>query len=120
MKYLLLLVLASTASVAEARSWQADYPSCTVHRQQQSKSGTGRGANQAHIQMRANILQADLATASKAQRISKQRSKLLWNRVDAIRNASNTSNAKRGYIGAVEKASFDRKLDEIALQLCRR
>lgn len=119
MKYLIPLVFALTATASEARSWQRDYPSCNVTQQRHLKSGSGKTAMQDHISMRANMLQADIGTASKARPIPKQTSQRLWNRVDAIRKASDRLAAKQGFLSAAERASYDRQLDAIALQLCK-
>ena len=119
MKYLIPLFFALTATAAEARSWQNDYPSCNVTQQRHLKSGPGKTAMQDHITMRTNILQADIGTASKARPMTRQQSQRLWNRVDAIRKASDRLAAKQGFLSAAERASYDRQLDAIALQLCK-
>lgn len=119
MKYLIPLVLALMATSAEARSWQSDYPSCNVTQQRHLKSGSAKTAMKDHISMRANILQADIGTASKARPITKQQSQRLWNRVDAIRKASDRLAARQGFLSAAERASYDRQLDTVALQLCK-
>lgn len=119
MRYLIPLAFALIATAAEARSWQNDYPSCNVTEQRHLKSGSGKTMMQDHISMRVKILQADIATAGKARPISKQQSQRLWNRVDAIGKASDRLAAKQGFLSAAERASYDRQLDAIALQLCK-
>lgn len=119
MKYLIPLVFALTATAAEARSWQDDYPSCNVTQQRHLRTGSGKTTMQDHVSMRANILQSDIGTAGKARPITKEQSQRLWNRVDVIRRASDRLVARQGFLSAAERASYDRQLDAIALQLCR-
>jgi hypothetical protein len=118
-KYLIPLAFALTATAAEARSWQNDYPSCNVTQQRHLNGSSGKTAMQDHISMRANILQADIGTASKARPITRRQSQRLWSRVDAVRKASHRLAIKQGFLSAAERASYDRQLDVIALQLCK-
>jgi transposase len=60
-----------------------------------ARLGVDRGPGQAHIALRADILQADT----------------LWQRVERVRHGS---------LSAAERASYDRALDAVATRLCRR
>lgn len=122
MKALLLIMVTITATGAEARRWQRDYPSCNLAQQRGLESTTGGGikdARQAHISMRANILQADIGSASKARPISKEFAERLWMRVDTVREATRMTVSKLGRLSVADRSRYDRQLDAIARQLCR-
>ncbi|BCA63283.1 hypothetical protein HMP09_2517 [Sphingomonas sp. HMP9] len=117
------VMIASVAgAAAHAQTPQQDYPSCNrtdQHAVAGQRGGSITDARQAHISVRANILQADIGTARKARRITERQSAQLWQRVDKIRRATDRFVAKQGFLSAAERASYDRELDAIALQICR-
>ncbi|WP_076070594.1 hypothetical protein [Sphingomonas montana] len=118
MKYLLSIAFVIVSTAADARSWQSDYPSCNV-RQQREVQESGRNRLRDHIATRANVLQADISTASKARPIPAKTLRHLWSRVDQIRKASDRTAAKQGFLSAAERTTYDRRLDAVAGQLCR-
>ncbi len=123
-KIFLLPVMLATLAAAplSARSWQQDYPSCNLTQQRALKAPTGstiRDLRQAHIAMRADILQADIGTARKARRLSQAEAQTLWNVVARIHRDANRFVAKQGFLSAGETASYDRALDGMAMRVCR-
>lgn len=122
MKSLMFVVLSVCASAAAAQTPRQDYPSCNRTEQHAVKGELGgsiKDPRQAHISVRANILQADIGTARKARRISERQGMQLWRRVDRVRRATDRFVAKQGFLSAAERTSYDRELDAIALQICR-
>ncbi|WP_233499571.1 MULTISPECIES: hypothetical protein [unclassified Pantoea] len=74
---------------------------------------------QAHISVRANILQADIGTARKARVLTQLRADKLWQRVEVVRRDTDRLVQKQGFLSAAERASYDRELDDVAAVLCR-
>ena len=74
---------------------------------------------QAHVSVRANILQADIGTARKARALTQLGADKLWQRVEAVRRDTDRLVQKQGFLSAAERASYDRELDDVAAVLCR-
>ncbi len=121
--FILPIMLATLAAVPlPAQSLRQDYPSCDLTQQRALKAPTGgtiRDPRQAHIAMRANILQADISTARKARRLSQAEAQTLWNMVAGIHRDANRFVAKQGFLSAGETASYDRALDGVAMRVCQ-
>ncbi len=116
----LLATLAGTS--ASAQSMRRDYPSCNLaqqHRLRAATGGTIRDNRQAHIAMRANILQADIGNARRARRLTQPQAQTLWKEVDRVRRDADRFVANQGFLSAGEAASHDRALDMVAMRLCR-
>ena len=123
-KALLLPIMLTTLAAVplSARSLRRDYPSCDLTQQRALKGpvgGTIRDPRQAHIAMRADILQADIGTARKAHRLSQNEAQSLWNAVARVRHDATRFVAKQGFLSAGETASYDRGLDGVAMRVCR-
>ncbi|WP_267432807.1 hypothetical protein [Sphingomonas sp. GM_Shp_1] len=122
-KAILLTLLATLVGTnASAQSMRRDYPSCNLAQQHHLHAATGgaiRDSRQAHLSMRANILQADIGNARKARRLTQPQARTLWNEVDRIRRDADRFVAKQGFLSAGEAASYDRALDVVAMRLCR-
>lgn len=120
---ILSTLLATFAAIpASAQPMRRDYPSCNLAQQRRLRAPTGgaiRDRLQAHIAMRANILQADISTARKARRLTQPQAQGLWNQVDRIRRDADGFVAKQGFLSGGELASYDRSLDMVAMKLCR-
>ena len=119
---ILILAITGMGAGAQARLPMSDYPSCDLRAQHALKSTTGGAitdARQAHIGMRTNILQADIGTARKARRLSETQTETLWARAEAVRKTANGVVAKRGFLSAAQRKSYDRMLDSIAIRACR-
>lgn len=122
MKILIAVALLSTAANADAQASAPQYPSCDLKEQRALKSRVGGSitdSRQAHISMRANILEADLSTARKARYLTQARTDRLYERVEAVRNGADRYTKKQGFLSAGEVASLDRELDAVAMQFCR-
>lgn len=119
----LATLLATMATLpVSAQSMRRDYPSCDMVEQHRLRAPTGgaiRDSRQAHIAMRANILQADIGNARKARRLSQAEAQALWQRVERVRGDTNRFVAKQGFLSAGETASYDRALDMVAARVCR-
>ncbi|CAM3527786.1 hypothetical protein [Paracidovorax anthurii] len=116
------LALALAATGAAAQDPRHDYPSCDLPAQRNLTGQTGGTITdplQAHISVRANILQADIGTARKARRISERQAERLWHRVDKVRKDTDRFVRQQGFLSAAERASYDRALDAVALKICR-
>lgn len=121
MKVLVAAALVFVAADASAQASQ-QYPSCNLQAQRALRGDTGGSITdprQAHISMRANILQADLSTARKARHLTQAAANRLYNRVEAVRTGANGYTKKQGFLSAAEVASYDRELDAVAMQVCR-
>jgi hypothetical protein len=108
------LALALAATGAGTQIPARDYPSCDLRAQHAlvgAPGGSIRDRGQAHVALRANILQADIGNARKARRLTQQQADTLWQRVERVRHGS---------LSAAERASYDRALDAVATRLCRR
>ncbi|WP_312491335.1 hypothetical protein [Sphingomonas sp.] len=115
-------LIALAAGAADARPVRQDYPSCNLaqqHRVRGQVGGSNRDVRQAHISMRANILQADISTARKARRLSQAQAQKLGQQVERIRRDTNAAVKSQGFLSAGERASYDRALDMVATAICR-
>lgn len=115
---LALLTALAAADVAAA----ADYPSCDLTAQRAIEGeigGTVTDPRQAHISVRANVLQADIGTARKARTLSRGEARHLWKRVDKVRKDTDTFTRQQGFLSAAERASYDRELDAVAGEICK-
>jgi hypothetical protein len=121
-KILCFIVLAFGLSSAHAQEPSANaYPSCNLAEQRSlagDLSGTIRDPGQAHISMRANILQADISTARKARRVSQPTADQLWKEVQRVRADADVFTRKQGFLSAAERATYDRQLDTVAARIC--
>ena len=121
---LLLLPLALGACTKEQdRPNDLGLPSCDLAQQRGlpgELGGSITDPRQAHISMRANVLQADVSTARIAQRISQEQATTFSTRIAQVRSQSDALVQQQGFLSAAERASFDREFDGIAEQLCRR
>ena len=121
----LLLMTLATAMAAlpvSARPMGRDYPSCDLAQQHRLRAPTGgkvRDPRQAHVAMRANILEADIGNARKARRLSQAEAQALWHDVEQVRRDADRFVARQGFLSAGETASHDRALDRVAVRLCR-
>lgn len=122
MKVLIAVALLSTAVNANAQASAPQYPSCDLKVQRALQSNIGgsiKDPRQAHISMRANILEADLSTARKARHLSQAKTDALYKRVQVARNGANKYTKEQGFLSAAEVTSYDRELDAVAMQLCK-
>lgn len=120
MKVLVAAALVFVAADARAQT-SPQYPSCNLQAQRALRGDTGGSITdprQAHVSMRANILQADLSTARKARRLTQAATDRLYKRVEAVRAGANGYTKKQGFLSAGEVASYDRELDAVAMQVC--
>ena len=116
------LLLLAAGQVVAAPSLTQAYPSCDTKAQRHAGGDTGGSIHdplQAHISMRANVLQADISNARKARYLSDAQSQQLWQVVDRIRKDAAGYVKTQGFLSAAERASYDRELDDIAGRLCR-
>jgi hypothetical protein len=117
-----LLSLGVSQASAQSTSVRRDYPSCNLAQQHRVRGQTGgsiRDIRQAHISMRANILEADIGNARKARRLAQPQAQKLWQRVEQVRRDTDAAVAKQGLLSAGEVASYDRALDMVATAICR-
>ncbi len=126
MKYLLIAALALGCGPIRAQApspaTSPDYPSCDLSQQVALKADTGGSMTdprQAHVSMRANILQADISTARKARLLGEDKALRMWQQVDAIRHQSDDLVKRQGFLSAAEVTSEDRALNAVALQMCK-
>ena len=118
----LFLAIYLLASPVGAQTIRTDYPACDLMAQHELVGTVGAeimDPQQAHIAERANILQADIGTARRARRISQRLADRLWRKVEAVRTNTNPLKRNQTFLGAAERASYDRQLDSIAGTLCR-
>ncbi|MEH3121599.1 MAG: hypothetical protein PGN16_06395 [Sphingomonas phyllosphaerae] len=123
MKVLIATAMVLSASAANAQASAQAYPSCDLKAQRALKGEVGgliKDPRQAHVSVRANILEADLSTARKARRLTQAATDQLYRRVEAVRTGTNRYTKAQGFLSAGELASFDRELDAIAMDVCRR
>ncbi|MGG6100093.1 hypothetical protein QNH99_07155 [Pantoea allii] len=117
--YAMLYLIAFSTFAASAAP---DYPGCdlnTQHDVQGNVGGAITDPRQAHISVRANILQADIGTARKARLLTQPQAEKMWRQVEQVRKDTNQFVKKQGFLSAGERASYDRALDRVASQLCR-
>ena len=118
----LTLLATLAATTASAQPMRRDYPSCNLTQQHRLRAPTGgaiRDPRQAHLSMRANILQADIGTARKARRLTQRQAQKLWNEVERVRRDANRFVVKQGFLSAGEAASYERAFDMVATRICR-
>ncbi len=123
MKVLIAAALVVSAANVHAQASVSDYPSCDLKGQHALKGDLGGSITdprQAHISVRANILEADLGTARKARQLTQSATDMLYKRVEAVRAGADRFTKRQGFLSAGEVASYDRELDAVAMQLCRR
>lgn len=117
--YCLMLYLIPFMTVAAPAA--PDYPGCDLNAQHQLRGEPGGSmpdVRQAHISMRANVLEADIGNARKARRLTASKAAALWQAVAQVRKDSDQLVKKQGFLSAAERASYDRALDRVASQLC--
>lgn len=123
MKLLVAAVLALTATGVNAQTLAGQYPSCNLKAQHALKGRLGgaiKDPRQAHISMRANVLEADLGNARTARRLTQPATDRLYKQVETVRNGADLYTKKQGFLSAGEVASYDRELDAVAMQVCHR
>lgn len=116
------LAVALGTTAADARLPQQAYPSCDLPAQHRVTGPTGgriRDRGQAHVAIRANILEADLGTARTARRLTREQTDSLYQRVERVRAATDAFVHRQGFLSIGERVSQDRELDSVALRLCR-
>lgn len=122
MKLIIFSGLILGLSSAHAQTRSDAFPSCNLGEQHSlvgELGGTIKDPGQAHISMRANILQADISTARKARRLSQPTADRLWKDVQRVRANTDAFAQKQDFLSAAERASYERKLDAVAAQICR-
>lgn len=122
MTFLIPAMLAFSVASANAQAPKPAYPGCDMPAQHVLKGTTGgslKEAMQAHIVGRIGILQADIRTARKAGRLTRTKAAALLKRTTAVQRDVHGFVVKQGFLSAAERASYDRELDGIAMQLCR-
>lgn len=123
MKVFVAAVLISSAVGANAQTRTQQLPSCDLKAQHLIKGEMGAGIKdprQAHLSMRANILEADLSTAKKGGQLTQSRANQFYKRVETVRAGADRYTKQQGFLSAAETASYDRALDAIAVQACHR
>lgn len=123
MKVLVAAALALTAAGVDAQIPTQQYPSCDLKAQHAVKGEIGGSITdlrQAHVSVRANVLQADLGSARKARRLTQADTDRLYKRVQAVRTGADRYTKKQGFLSAGEVASYDRELDAVAMRICHR
>ncbi len=122
MKALIAVAIVLTAAGADAQTLLQQFPSCDLRAQRALKGEMGgaiKDPRQAHILMRADIVQADLGNAAKAGRITRTAGNGLFKRVQTVRTGADRYTGKQGFLSAAEAASYDRSLDDVAMRICR-
>ncbi|RMT84529.1 hypothetical protein [Pseudomonas viridiflava] len=76
--------------------------------------------SQAHISTRASVLQADIGSLYRAGHLPQKQAGQMYNRIEKIRSDSADLVKAQGFLSAGERASYDRELDAIADNLCKR
>ncbi|MEX5540622.1 hypothetical protein [Pseudomonas poae] len=115
----MLLVLTLNVQAAQTG---VDLPSCDLTKQRAlvvQIGGQVKDVKQAHISMRTNVLNADISTARKSRKITKNEASGMIERVSRVRKQTENLVAKQGVLSAADKADLDRELDSVANQLCR-
>ncbi len=121
MKLPLVIGLATLGLGAVAGEHAEALPSCNLPQQQEvvgQPGGEISDPRQAHVFMRANILQADIGSARKARRITQDQADQLWQRVEHVRGETLVFAKRQGFLSAAQRASHDREFDAIARQIC--
>lgn len=115
-RYLAAAALLLSASPAFAFQAQGG---CNLDQQHAIKGQVGgqiKNAAQAHVSMRANMLQADLSNAAKAQALPQKDANAYAREVNQIRQSA--LDQKDGVSPAYLKA-YDRELDGITTYVCQ-
>lgn len=118
-----MTILVALALVASGAQAQTPFPSCDLTAQHALKGEMGGAITdprQAHISMRANILQADLGNAKKAGRLTQADAQRLFAKVAAVKTGADRYTRRQGFLSAAEVASYDRALDAVAMRICHR
>lgn len=113
------LVFSLNAVAAQQR---VDLPSCDIQGQREVGGETAvkiSDPRQAHISVRANVLSADIGTSRKARNITQVEADSMIARVESTRSRADRLVTEKGFLSAAERASFDRDLGAIAIQLCK-
>ncbi|CAH2810030.1 MAG: hypothetical protein CPDRYMAC_7041 [uncultured Paraburkholderia sp.] len=113
MKWICCATLMTVVVNVMALPAAADYSSCQFdaqHKVTGELGGTIKDVRQAHLSVRANVLQADIGMARKARRLSEKQADALWKRVDRVRYNADGWVAKQGFLGAGKRATYDRDL----------
>lgn len=116
---LLLCLLLPLMALATA----PDYPGCDLnvqHPLMAAPVGSMTDVREAHIVMRADVLQADIGNARKARQLTQPEARALWQDIAQVRKDSARWVKVQGFLSAAERASYDRALDRVAVQLCKR
>lgn len=111
------------AAGVDAQTMAQRYPSCDLKAQRTVKGDIGGSITdprQAHISVRANVLQADLSSARKARRLTQADTDRLYKRVQTVRSGADRYTKKQGFLSAGEVASYDSELDAVAARICHR
>lgn len=122
MKYKIVALLTALSLNAVAAQKTFELPSCDVQGQRAVAGEVGgqiSDIRQAHISVRANVLNADISTTLKARKITEVEAERMFNRIEMIRQQNDRFVEQQGFLSAAEKASFDREFDAIAMQLCK-
>lgn len=118
----LAFFLFATPCVCGATLTAPEYPGCDIKNQRLLRAEMGGAISdprQAHISVRANILQADISNARKARHLTQPEADKLWQRVDVVRGNTDSFVQTQGFLSAGERASYDRELDDVAKALCK-
>lgn len=122
MKLLIAGLIILVCGQAVAASLTQAFPSCDINEQRNVKADNNSSTGdtpEAHITMRINVLQADISTARKARHLTQSQADIMWQYADRIRNDATHHINEQGFLGAAERASYDRELDDVATDLCR-
>ncbi|KUM40058.1 hypothetical protein [Pseudomonas sp. EpS/L25] len=120
--FLLLPLALGACTLQQDRPDDLGLPSCDLEQQRALPGELGGSISdplQAHLSMRANVLQADVSTARIARRISQQQANQFSERIAQVRQRSDAFVKQQGFLSAAERASFDREFDGIAEQICK-
>ena len=121
MKIVITVALSLLPLLTDAALKAPAYPGCDIKAQRLIQGKTGGAIvdpRQAHISVRANILQADISTARKARILTQSQADKLWQRVDRVRQDAARLVKIQGFLSAAERASYDRELNGVAIKLC--
>lgn len=122
LKLLIPAVLAIALTGGSVGAADRDYLSCDLPKQrilEGKMAGPITDQRQAHIAARADVLLADIRTAGQGHRITQTEAEGLSRSVDAVRQDADTFTRQQGFLSAAQRASYDRALDSVAMQLCR-
>lgn len=117
--FTMLIMIAGSAACAHAST--VPYPSCDLpvqHAVSGERVSTDPGANQEHLQIRADVLEGDINAARAAGGMSETHTKELVEKLRTVREESADFARQQGFVSAGERASYERQLDAIAAALC--